>query len=149
MIGIIGAGASGMAAADHAARLGSAVAVLERGERAGRKLPATGNGRCNITNALPLLTGILPSSPKTLKKCRQTPRPKRSGSFSIPRACPPAKRKKAGLTPAALAGAVVDSAAFDGGAGVDLRLLRGRVCPARRAGVLRLLLFPNPCFWTG
>ncbi len=47
---IIGAGASGMAAALTAARAGREVFLFERQSRVGRKLAATGNGRCNITN---------------------------------------------------------------------------------------------------
>ena len=50
-IAIIGAGASGMAAAITAARSGSnQVLLFERQARVGRKLAATGNGRCNMTN---------------------------------------------------------------------------------------------------
>ena len=48
---IIGGGASGMAAAVEAARGGEhRLTVLERQSRVGRKLLATGNGRCNLTN---------------------------------------------------------------------------------------------------
>ena len=47
---IIGAGASGMMAAVQAARLGARVTLLECNDRPGRKLNATGNGRCNFTN---------------------------------------------------------------------------------------------------
>ena len=48
---IIGAGASGMAAALTAAGTPKRrVLLLERQQRAGRKLLATGNGRCNLTN---------------------------------------------------------------------------------------------------
>ena len=51
VIGIIGAGASGMAAAIAAAENKNAqVILLERQARVGRKLAATGNGRCNLTN---------------------------------------------------------------------------------------------------
>ena len=50
MIGIIGCGASGMLAAIMAAREGASVTVLEHNDRAGRKLLATGNGRCNLAN---------------------------------------------------------------------------------------------------
>lgn len=51
VIGIIGAGASGMAAALAAAENKSAqILVFERQARVGRKLQATGNGRCNLTN---------------------------------------------------------------------------------------------------
>ena len=50
-IGIIGGGASGMAAALWAARSGNDVVLFERQARVGRKLLATGNGRCNLSNA--------------------------------------------------------------------------------------------------
>ena len=49
-IGIIGGGASGMAAAFWAANSGNEVLLLERQARVGRKLLSTGNGRCNLTN---------------------------------------------------------------------------------------------------
>ena len=47
---IIGGGAAGMMAALSAAEEGYTVTVLERQSRVGRKLLATGNGRCNLTN---------------------------------------------------------------------------------------------------
>ena len=51
IIAIIGAGASGMAAALAAAENPNArVILLERQARVARKLQATGNGRCNLTN---------------------------------------------------------------------------------------------------
>lgn len=51
IVGIIGAGASGMAAALAAAENPhTQVVLLERQSRVGRKLQATGNGRCNLTN---------------------------------------------------------------------------------------------------
>ncbi len=50
VIGIIGAGASGMAAALAAAQKGHQVILMERQARVGRKLAATGNGRCNLSN---------------------------------------------------------------------------------------------------
>ena len=50
-VGIIGGGASGMAAALAAAENPDvSVILLERQARLGRKLQATGNGRCNLTN---------------------------------------------------------------------------------------------------
>ena len=50
-IGIIGAGASGMAAAIAAAENPDVQVILfERQARVGKKLLATGNGRCNLTN---------------------------------------------------------------------------------------------------
>lgn len=51
VIGIIGGGASGMAAAWAASQSGSNQVILfERQARLGRKLLATGNGRCNLSN---------------------------------------------------------------------------------------------------
>ncbi len=51
IIGIIGGGASGMAAALAASENPNAqVLLFERQARLGRKLQATGNGRCNLTN---------------------------------------------------------------------------------------------------
>ncbi len=50
-IGIVGGGASGMAAALAAAeKPGNKVILFERQSRLGRKLQATGNGRCNLSN---------------------------------------------------------------------------------------------------
>ena len=51
VIGIIGGGASGMMAALSACRnTGHRVILFERQSRLGRKLMATGNGRCNLSN---------------------------------------------------------------------------------------------------
>ena len=47
---VVGAGASGLAAAIAAARKGASVTVLEHTPKAGKKLLATGNGKCNLTN---------------------------------------------------------------------------------------------------
>ncbi len=51
-IGIIGGGAAGIAAAITAARNNrrAKVLILEQKEKIGRKILATGNGRCNLTN---------------------------------------------------------------------------------------------------
>ncbi len=49
-IGIIGGGASGMAAAIAAAERGASVVVLEKNDRVGKKLLVTGNGKCNLSN---------------------------------------------------------------------------------------------------
>ena len=49
-VAVIGGGASGMMAALSAAEQGAEVTLLERQARLGRKLAATGNGRCNLTN---------------------------------------------------------------------------------------------------
>ena len=47
---IIGGGAAGLMAALTAAGRGISTTLLERQNRVGRKLLATGNGRCNLTN---------------------------------------------------------------------------------------------------
>lgn len=47
---IVGGGASGMLAAIAAKRQGADVTILERNPRIGKKILATGNGRCNFTN---------------------------------------------------------------------------------------------------
>lgn len=47
---IIGAGASGLIAAIAAARQGRSVLVIEQKDKAGKKILATGNGKCNFTN---------------------------------------------------------------------------------------------------
>ena len=44
-VAVVGGGAAGMTAAIAAARAGARVALLERGERPGRKLLMTGNGK--------------------------------------------------------------------------------------------------------
>lgn len=47
---IVGAGASGLTSAICAARAGADVLVIERLDKPGKKILATGNGRCNYTN---------------------------------------------------------------------------------------------------
>lgn len=49
-VAIIGAGASGLCAAIAAARRQKSVALLEKNARVGKKILATGNGRCNLSN---------------------------------------------------------------------------------------------------
>lgn len=49
-IGIIGGGASGLMAAITAASNGHTVTIVEHNNRVGKKILATGNGRCNYTN---------------------------------------------------------------------------------------------------
>ena len=50
-IGIIGAGASGLIAAIIAAKNGAEVTLIEKKDRVGKKILATGNGKCNFTNS--------------------------------------------------------------------------------------------------
>jgi len=47
---ILGAGAAGLMCAIEAGRRGKRVAVVERSERAGKKILISGGGRCNFTN---------------------------------------------------------------------------------------------------
>ncbi len=51
-VAVIGGGASGMTAALCAAKGGAAVCIYEKNDRVGKKLLATGNGKCNFTNLL-------------------------------------------------------------------------------------------------
>ena len=48
---VIGAGPAGMMAAISAAAAGAGVLLIEKNEKAGKKLYITGKGRCNLTNA--------------------------------------------------------------------------------------------------
>ena len=47
---VLGAGAAGLLCAIEAGKRGRRVAVLERAERAGKKILISGGGRCNFTN---------------------------------------------------------------------------------------------------
>lgn len=47
---VVGGGAAGMIAAISARRMGADVTIIERNPRVGKKIIATGNGRCNFTN---------------------------------------------------------------------------------------------------
>src|ERR1041384_6769000 len=47
---ILGAGAAGLFCAAEAGRRGRRIALLERSERAGKKILISGGGRCNFTN---------------------------------------------------------------------------------------------------
>ena len=51
---VVGCGPAGLAAAAAAAEKGAKTLLLERMERPGMKLLASGGGRCNVGNALPL-----------------------------------------------------------------------------------------------
>ena len=48
---IIGGGAAGMAASVTAAACGDKVLLIEKNNMLGRKIAASGNGRCNIMNS--------------------------------------------------------------------------------------------------
>lgn len=60
---VIGAGAAGLMAAGTAAENGCDVLLLERNERAARKVMITGKGRCNVTNSCTLLNELIGNVP--------------------------------------------------------------------------------------
>jgi len=64
---IIGAGASGMACAILLARCGVSVALIEKQSRGGKKILASGNGKCNITNTNLLPKHFLGKNDKLIK----------------------------------------------------------------------------------
>ena len=73
VIGIIGAGASGMAAALVAAENENVqVLLFERQARVGRKLQATGNGRCNLTNTNAAVSCYHGNDPEFAKTALET-----------------------------------------------------------------------------
>ena len=47
---IVGAGASGLICGIEAAKRGKSIFILEQKEKPGKKLYATGNGKCNLGN---------------------------------------------------------------------------------------------------
>lgn len=65
---VIGGGASGLMAAISSARSGASVRILEKNDRIGRKILATGNGRCNFTNLSCVSTDFMGSEPDFAKK---------------------------------------------------------------------------------
>ena len=64
---IIGAGASGLVTAIVTARRGKKVLVLEKNNKVGKKLLATGNGKCNITNQRPIVERFHSNNPNFIK----------------------------------------------------------------------------------
>ena len=67
-VAIIGAGASGLVCAIEAARKGNAVTLFEKNSKVGRKILATGNGRCNISNEKINITRYHGESPSFAKE---------------------------------------------------------------------------------
>ena len=67
---IVGGGASGLMLAALLAENGDNILVLERGERVGRKLSATGNGQGNITNLAVTETEYFSSVPTGAERAR-------------------------------------------------------------------------------
>lgn len=66
-IAVIGGGASGILAAIAAARQGAHVTVLERLGRIAKKILATGNGRCNMSNKNARLNNYHGKNPNFIK----------------------------------------------------------------------------------
>ena len=65
-VAIVGAGASGLVASIVLARRGFEVVVFEKNGKIGKKLLATGNGRCNITNKNISISNFHTQNPKFL-----------------------------------------------------------------------------------
>jgi predicted Rossmann fold flavoprotein len=72
---ILGAGAAGLLCAIEAGKRGRRVAVLERSERAGKKILISGGGRCNFTNLYCRPENFLSANPHFAKSAlaRYTP----------------------------------------------------------------------------
>lgn len=67
---VIGAGAAGMAAAIRAGERGKHVLLLEKADRPGRKIHASGNGRCNLMNSgAPRYFGDAAFADEVLRQC--------------------------------------------------------------------------------
>src|SRR5438552_5070009 len=64
---VLGAGAAGLFCAAEAGKRGRRVAVLERTERAGKKILISGGGRCNFTNIHCQPENFISSSPHFAK----------------------------------------------------------------------------------
>jgi hypothetical protein len=60
---VIGAGASGLVTAIVAARRGRKVLILEKNNKVGKKLLATGNGKCNLSNQKPNINRFYSQNP--------------------------------------------------------------------------------------
>lgn len=65
---VVGGGASGLMAAVMAARQGAKVTLLEKNKQTGKKLLATGNGRCNFTNRNQTLSRYRTQNPEFVKE---------------------------------------------------------------------------------
>lgn len=65
---VAGGGASGLMAAIAAARKGAAVTILEQNDRPGKKICATGNGKCNLTNIEMPLDAFRGTHPKFVQE---------------------------------------------------------------------------------
>lgn len=64
---ILGAGASGLYCAMHAAKRGLSVTLLDHGQKAGRKVRVAGGGKCNFTNMTVEAQNFLCQNPHFVK----------------------------------------------------------------------------------
>ncbi len=60
---VIGAGAAGLMAGGTCACMGKDVLIIEKNKRPGRKIVISGKGRCNITNAVDGVDGLIRNIP--------------------------------------------------------------------------------------
>lgn len=70
MIYVIGGGAAGFFAAVSAASQGCKVTILEKGNKVLSKVRISGGGRCNVTNGVATLQGLLDGYPRGHKELR-------------------------------------------------------------------------------
>jgi predicted Rossmann fold flavoprotein len=72
---ILGAGAAGLLCAAEAGKRGRRVAIIERSERAGKKILISGGGRCNFTNIYSQPDNFISANPHFAKSAlaRYTP----------------------------------------------------------------------------
>ena len=72
---ILGAGAAGLLCAAEAGKRGRRVAIIERADRAGKKILISGGGRCNFTNIYSQPDNFVSSNPHFAKSAlaRYTP----------------------------------------------------------------------------
>ena len=66
---VIGGGASGMMAAISAAKNGARVTIYEKSDRVGKKILATGNGKCNLSNKNMDITNYYTEDAEKLLRC--------------------------------------------------------------------------------
>lgn len=64
VVAVVGGGAAGLTAAISARHKGAGVVILERMDRVGKKILATGNGRCNLSNTHLDIGNYFGSNPK-------------------------------------------------------------------------------------
>lgn len=82
-VAVIGGGASGLMASIASALAGADTIILEHMDRVGKKILATGNGKCNYTNEVQGLSCYRGRKPCFCCTGIQTVRPeKNSGVFS-------------------------------------------------------------------